>query len=326
MAKAIGSDTGLTRSGTVMGSPSYMAPEQAAGKTRDVGPAADIYALGAILYDLLTGHPPFQAATPLETLELVRSAEPVRPSRLRSGVPRDLETICLKCLEKDPARRYPSAGALAEELGRFLAGDPIRARPISRLALAARWCSRRPALAAMSAVAAGAMVTVVCVSLSYGFHQARAARDLRAALGEARMVSASLTLERGQALCEQGDINGGLLWLARSLELAERTDAAALRRVIRSNIAAWMPKLHALRFCLEHPCIVTAIASSPDGSLVATGAVDGALRIWNAETGREIGPPSVRPSAITTVAFSRDGENLLTLESSGSVITSGTAR
>ena len=125
LAKFLGSDSGLTGSGAIMGSPSYMAPEQAEGKTREVGPEADVYALGTILYELITGRRAFRGASILETLEQVKTAEAVPPSRLVPRLPRDVETISLKCLQKEPVKRYRTAAALAEDLRRFQDGEPI---------------------------------------------------------------------------------------------------------------------------------------------------------------------------------------------------------
>jgi eukaryotic-like serine/threonine-protein kinase len=137
----------LTQTGQVLGSPSFIPPEQAAGQREGIGPASDVYSLGAILYHLLTARPPFVAQTLTQTLQMVAETEPVSPRLLNAGVPRDLETICLKCLEKDVRRRYATAQKLADELGRFLRNEPIQARPVASVEKVWRWCRRKPALA-----------------------------------------------------------------------------------------------------------------------------------------------------------------------------------
>jgi serine/threonine protein kinase len=185
LARRLGSGGGATQSGMILGTPSYMAPEQAAGRNHELGPATDVYALGAILYELLTGRPPFQGASTLDTLLLVRSTEPVPPRRLRPDLPRDLDTICLKCLHKDPRRRYASAEDLAQDLRRFLAGRPIGARPANWKEKLRRWRRRHPALLCLTA-AALVLLAVAGVAALLASRAEERARQAEARLGQAR--------------------------------------------------------------------------------------------------------------------------------------------
>jgi WD40 repeat protein/tRNA A-37 threonylcarbamoyl transferase component Bud32 len=159
LAKRLTGESDLTVSGQVLGSPNFMAPEQAQGRHAEIGPPSDVYSIGALLYHLLTGRPPFQAATLTEVLRQVVTTEPAGPRLLNPSLPRDLETICLKCLEKDISRRYPTGQALADELGRFLRGEPILARPLGRAGKVVKWCRRNPRL--VSAIGVAALILLV---------------------------------------------------------------------------------------------------------------------------------------------------------------------
>jgi tetratricopeptide (TPR) repeat protein len=175
-----------TESGAVLGTPCYMAPEQADGRGQGIGPAVDVYALGAVLYEALTGRPPFQAAGVLETLDLVRAREPVPPRRFQPGVGRDLETICLKCLEKEPARRYASALDLADDLGRYLRGETVRARPAGPLERLHKWARRRPAQAGLVAVSVAAVLALAAGVLWHNGSLRKEVRRAEAAEKRAR--------------------------------------------------------------------------------------------------------------------------------------------
>jgi tetratricopeptide (TPR) repeat protein len=188
LAKSLDEDSGQTHEGMVMGTPAYMAPEQARGAVKEFGPPTDVYALGAILYECLTGRPPFQGASTLETLEQVRGREPVPPRHLQPTVPGDLETICLKCLHKEPARRYATAADLAEDLGHFLAGEPIKAKAVGPLERALKWARRRPAYAALAVAVVVALVSSAAGAVFYGLYLRQQASALRQQLDRRQRV------------------------------------------------------------------------------------------------------------------------------------------
>jgi tetratricopeptide (TPR) repeat protein len=215
-------EQGQTQSGSILGTPSYMAPEQAGGKGREIGPLCDVYALGAILYESLTGRPPFKAATPVDTLLQVLSDEPVPPRRLQPKTPRDLETICLKCLQKDPKKRYPSAQALAEDLRRFGAGEPIRARAVTWWGRAAKWVRRRPAVAGLLLICGAALFALGVGAWQYGVHLRQHARLLEAALGESLQQRQTAQREHDRA---QANLTQALEALPR---LLKRLDSGPL--------------------------------------------------------------------------------------------------
>jgi WD40 repeat protein len=318
VAKILGGSEVKTRSGTLIGTVEYMAPEQAEGKGM-VGPPADIHALGALLYVVLTGRPPFQGATLLDTLQQIQTQEPVAPRRLQPTVPRDLETICLKCLQKEPARRYATAGDLADDLRRFAAGEPIVGRPIGPLERLARWMGRHPTTAGLIA-AVGLVALAAFVLVGWQWREAlqqrrladeRAGRERRAR-DEVEKLSAGLILDRGIDLAVQGEVAHGLAWLARGLERAVAAGDVELERAARANLAAWREHLVRPIAELPHEDWAWAVAFSPDGRTAATGGKDHAARLWDAATGRPRDEPMRHAGPVVSLAFSPDGSTLLT--------------
>jgi serine/threonine-protein kinase len=232
LAKRLESGAPQTKSDEILGTPSYMAPEQAAGKRQEIGPAADIYALGAILYELLTGFPPFCGAAPMETVLLVLTTEPTPPRRFRPAVPRDLETICLKCLQKEPPRRYDSALALADDLRRFLYGEPIQARRVGRWEKTWRWCRRNPTMALLLALV---LLLVLGGTVGWGWHTLQAQRRLEENERQVTMAVEEALRLRGDAMADS-DINRlgealGAARRARTLLAQAGSDPAQAARV-----------------------------------------------------------------------------------------------
>jgi WD40 repeat protein/tRNA A-37 threonylcarbamoyl transferase component Bud32 len=317
LARRLEGGADLTQTWAVMGTPAYMAPEQAAGQANLAGPAADIYSLGVLLYEALTGRVPFRARKAAEMRELVLTQEPPPPRKLQAKVPADLETICLKCLQKEPGQRYQSAGALAEDLRLFLEDRPLRwARPVGRLERLARWCRRNPALAAAGGLAIVLLLTIMAVSVGWAIDASQRGENLRGALAtseherrRAQEQLAERSFDRALVECERGDVGLGLLWMARSLETAPE-GAEDLRGALRASLAGWRSRLFALTDC--HPGAGKILAFDPDGRTAWAAEPDGSVRRRVLATGEPVGLPLSHDSKVTAVAVSQDGNFVLT--------------
>ena len=297
----------LTCTGQALGTPGYLAPEQVDGTLHPVGPWSDFYALGAVLYHLLTGRPPFQAATVRDAFRQTLENEPVPPRALNSAVPSDLEVICLRCLAKEPAGRYAAAAALADDLRRHLAGRPILARPEGPVARLQRWRRRHPALAALTATLA---VTVVGAFLVVG----RFWRQAEAESTRAGQALRQLQRERAADLLAAGRRSPALLQLAELLRRNSDDRLAAARAV---SLLTWEPFPWPEARLRGHTAAVTMLATDARGELAVTGSRDGTARIWNLARPEE--PPRVLPhgAPVIAVALTADAQWILSASEDG---------
>ena len=296
LAKQVDAQATQTQSGSIVGTPSYMAPEQTAGRSKQVGPATDIYALGAILYEALTGRPPFRAATPLETLEQVRFQEPVSVRQLQPTVPKDLDTICQKCLQKEPAKRYASAAALAEDLEHFLANKPILARPVGHMERLGRWCKCNPVVASLTAAVFVLLATVAGVA-SVGYVRTQLAEQ------ELRRQLYAATINLMQQAWDTNQLGRLRTLLAETEDYPDRA----------FEWYYWQRLCHLdLHTFIGHRSGVRAVSWSPDGKRLATGSDDSTAKVWDIASGQDQLTVETHRGAVNSVCWSWDGKRLAT--------------
>ncbi len=316
LAKA--EDSGLTATGDILGTLRYMAPERLRGE----GDArADVYALGLTLYELLTLRPAFDSSDRLELIDRIKGQEPPRPRALAPGISRDLETLLLKSIEKDPRRRYQSAGEMAEDLRRYLDGEPIRARQVGELERAWKWAMKRKSLAGLMLLAVASLVIGMAVSLVFllqarryaSLADARASEAADAAL-EARRAAADARVAAAQATAESGEIDRGLYGLIDALELAPVATPGdrARRRAILRNVEAWLAATPALRYMIDGLSPETRIEfTGPDGTVIAL-ITGNQMRRIDLATGRPVGDPRGLELPAPILAVSADGSLAVT--------------
>jgi eukaryotic-like serine/threonine-protein kinase len=333
LARRMESDSGLTQTGAIMGTPSFMAPEQVSGRRAAVTTLTDIYGLGAILYALLTGRPPFRGETVMETLEQVRLKTLDPPSKLNSRVPRDLEIVCMKCLEKDARRRYSTAADLALDLNRWRAGEPIAARRVPGWERLVLWARRHPAIAGLSALSGALVVNLVIASLVFTMHLRLANSRLERSNGDLKRTNERLDVAL-QDVRNQHNLSLRQLYAIRMREMqsalekdridtvSELLDSQKPERTggidLRGFEWYYLDRLrHGELLTLEgHPSAVTAVTFSPDGRWIASAAgghgtqSPAEVRIWDAETGRVIHRLTGHALPVRLLQFSPDGTRL----------------
>ena len=296
LAKQLNTDSDLTRTQGMVGTPAYMAPEQTEEGGKHVTARTDVWALGAILYELLTGRVPFDGADPFLLLDQVRNTNPIAPRRINPAIDQDLEIICLRCLEKLPSQRLPTANELAEELGRFLRHEPIRSRPVGWLQQLWKWCQRKPAIASLAAGMSLLMVGWV------GWEMLRAAQT--------RQANRILSLQAADNSLTDGRIEGFNI-LTQLLTQSPDDPLPQYRAQSAMSYRTWASEI--LRTNINHS-YVTAMEVSPDGKWWASASADGAIRIVGTESLQEVqrleigirpGGLSISPSADTVLAFGR---------------------